>query len=89
MLHSMIERDPVAASMGKGFYCAQRVARGSSGMPNRWRWLAAIMAAASLSAGASALSVGGLLRGLRLHRQRRALSRENGMSRDAFLNRLG
>ena len=56
-------------------------------MANRWRWLAAIMAAASLDAGASALSVADCFEGSDFIANA-ALSRENGMSRDAFLNRL-
>ena len=56
-------------------------------MANRWRWLAAIMAAVSLSAGASALSVADCFEGSDFIANA-ALSRENGMSRDAFLDRL-
>ena len=56
-------------------------------MANRWRWLVAIMSAASLSAGASALSVADCFEGSDFIANA-ALARENGMSRDAFLNRL-
>ena len=56
-------------------------------MANRWHWLAAILAAASLSAGASTLSVADCFEGSDFIAHA-ALARENGMPREAFLNRL-
>ena len=56
-------------------------------MAKNWRWLAAIAAAISLSAGASTLSVADCFEGSDFIANA-ALSRENGMTRDDFLHRL-
>jgi len=56
-------------------------------MANCWRWLAAITAFAAMSAGASMLSVADCFEGSDFIANA-ALARENGMSRDAFLDRM-
>lgn len=56
-------------------------------MASNWRWLAAVAAAISLTAGASTLSVSDCFEGSDFIANA-ALSRENGMARDDFLNRL-
>ena len=56
-------------------------------MANCWRWLAAIAACVSLTAGASPLSVADCFEGSDFIANA-ALARDNGMPREAFLNRL-
>lgn len=56
-------------------------------MANGWRWLAVIMAAGSLSASASTLSVADCFEGSDFIANA-ALARDNGMPRNAFLDRL-
>lgn len=56
-------------------------------MANHWRWLAAITAFAAMNAGASTLSVADCFEGSDFIANA-AVARENGMSRDAFLDRM-
>jgi hypothetical protein len=56
-------------------------------MANTWRWLAAIAAIVSLAASASSLSVADCFEGSDFIANA-AVARENGMSGEAFLNRL-
>ena len=56
-------------------------------MANCWRWLAAITAFAATNASASTLSVADCFEGSDFIANA-AVARENGMSRDAFLDRL-
>ncbi|MEO8755336.1 MAG: hypothetical protein ABI624_21960 [Casimicrobiaceae bacterium] len=56
-------------------------------MANRWHWLAVLAASASLTAGASTLTVEDCFEGSDFIAHA-ALARENGMSREAFLGRL-
>jgi hypothetical protein len=56
-------------------------------MANTWRWLAALAAIVSLTTSASTLSVADCFEGSDFIANA-AVARENGMSGDAFLNRL-
>ncbi len=56
-------------------------------MANRWHWVAVFAAAASVTAGASTLSVADCFEGSDFIAHA-ALARDNGMSRDAFMGRL-
>jgi hypothetical protein len=56
-------------------------------MANYWRWLAAITALAAMNASASTLSVADCFEGSDFIANA-AVARENGMSRDAFLDRM-
>jgi hypothetical protein len=65
----------------------ESIARGGPQMANRCRWLAAIGAIVSLTAGASPLSVADCFEGSDFIAHA-AAARENGVSREAFLNRM-